>query len=594
MRLSLNFLNIALAISISIGQTLGFAAYYDERPHISKVTGTNSKGWDKLKGHKTDLLTFFEGTTSVAALLFEFYGDYDIFMLARDGEMLYDVSYLHGTPAERKRLHLVNVSTNLSTDKKAITYLKQNGFVPGQNNLFIDSGYAGSIIDTIRQRSKTLKTTKGLLMTSHSPETYPQLDIFTSRKCSGAHCMVDTLEDGVPHFTDSAEEYHKGDKGQLRAFGPESSESDQAKALQIMKQIVSYAKSAEAKENFKTERSIWKFIKRLGQEGKALELQTFLAVLEKAKSERNVYADIASDARHIIVVHQFFPKNVQEALTREIEDEATSIKVKYEKGLLGKILSGQVLLGDVLENAKIEPSSAMLDTLVERAAGPKDYATLIEAVTDVHTSIDDQKAEETLLVIIDKIDSSKNSADKKELYSIAEHFTNFNHMDGSEKVAKKLVKVAVSSGDPVLAEMIVDNVFANLDSEAKFKLGRKIYKAFAKRYPKLMVKIATEVFGTEGPNTYGEFEKYYSSFANVLIKSGNLQAVAALIEHGSSSGDNVIKPTFLKLAEFAKSNGKSMLNTMIANQAQHFSLTAKELALISVPSNKCAKKVNKK
>ena len=152
-------------------------------------------------------------------MLLEMYPDHEILFLARDAELNYDFARLMTSdqPNDSRRLHLVNVSKLSESSKGVQAYLKQFGLdpdhlPPNKNYLLVDTGFQGTIPNSIRSRfnSRQREQIRVQLTCSANPE-YPSsrvviasINPFAARmNPRSAHGFMINYED-LHHYTDSA------------------------------------------------------------------------------------------------------------------------------------------------------------------------------------------------------------------------------------------------------------------------------------------------------------------------------------------------------------------------------------------------------
>lgn len=326
---------ILFSLLLTVPATGGASTYYDERPHISEVPVGTETGWNSLADYQSDLNQFFYGSASVAAMILEMYPDYEYFFLARDAEIAHDTFYLLAPKAVRPRIHLVNVSTDLSMDPLMIPYLKKNGFDPAKKNLVVDTGFVGSVIDAIREDGNSASTI-GLLLETHRPNIHPEATVFDGN--------VSWFEK-LPHYTNKSKVYEsKGDK--VRAVVNVS--CDDKVALEIMRQNVAFARESQVRERFELEGRVWRKIYKLASSGRPAELKVFVTLLEMAGMDDKVFPRISQSLRNILKVHPLFPEYV--AKTVKADDSLIKNNIQYTSGLIKKIVDGNAKLIELIKN----------------------------------------------------------------------------------------------------------------------------------------------------------------------------------------------------------------------------------------------------
>ncbi len=153
---------------------------YSVRPHILDVDPLAHDllpSWERTK----------RATVDTVAFLLEVYPDHELCFLARDGELFYDAAVLAsaGSPRDRARLHLLNVSTVSKGSPSLARYLRQQGVFrslrEGKKLVFIDTGFSGSIPMFIRNlvpQSQRSQISSHMLV-SHN-EQIPSLRVYGS------------------------------------------------------------------------------------------------------------------------------------------------------------------------------------------------------------------------------------------------------------------------------------------------------------------------------------------------------------------------------------------------------------------------------
>ncbi len=249
------------------------------RPDIFSVTPQKhlnlSPEWSKLR----------RGHLEAVAQLLEFYPDREIYFLARDSELLYDLAKVmtQNDRAASKRLHLLNVSRLSMRSEHLPNYLVQEGISnkalqSGKKFLFVDTGFGGTIPNAI-QRTFPWSDTNAFqthLMASSNAE-HPSTRVFLS----ALNPMAGSLPPGhlkgsvgayewLPHTHSRSNDFGFADNKWVpistlredddRAASPE-------RAIPFMEDIRHYGESPEAKTLLQELRSTYRGIYRKVQAG---------------------------------------------------------------------------------------------------------------------------------------------------------------------------------------------------------------------------------------------------------------------------------------------------------------------------------------
>lgn len=270
---------------VLLAQIPGIVAAQDEishiyrRPDILSVTPQQhndlSPEWPKLR----------RAHLEAVAQLLELYPDREIYFLARDSELLYDLAKVmtRGNSKASKRLHLLNVSRLNMHSEHLPNYLFQEGISKtalkkGKKFLFVDTGFGGTIPNAI-QRTLPWSDTSAFqthLMASSNAE-HPSTRVFLS----ALNPMAGSLPPGhlkgsvgayewLPHTHSRSNDFGVVDKKWVpistlredddRAAAPE-------KAIPFMEDIRHYGESSEAKKLFQDLRGTYRGIYRKIQAG---------------------------------------------------------------------------------------------------------------------------------------------------------------------------------------------------------------------------------------------------------------------------------------------------------------------------------------
>jgi len=309
-----------LCLFLLLAQMPGIVAAQDElshiyrRPDILSVTPRQhndlSPEWPKLR----------RAHLEAVAQLLEFYPDREIYFLARDSELLYDLAKVmtRGDRAASKRLHLLNVSRLNMRSEHLPNYLAQEGISnralhKGKKFLFVDTGFAGTIPSAI-QRTFPWSDENSFqthLMASSNAE-HPSTRVFLN----ALNPMAGSLPPGhlkgsvgayewLPHTHSRSNDFGIADKKWVpistlrddddRFAAPE-------KAIPFMEDIRHYAESSEAQKLLQNLRGTYRGIYRKIQAGDQAGLVGDLKGLLSQTPETDPLAE--SRVRDIIEIVQ--------------------------------------------------------------------------------------------------------------------------------------------------------------------------------------------------------------------------------------------------------------------------------------------------
>jgi len=222
--------------------------------------------WPKLK----------RGHIEAVAMLLEMYPDRELYFLARDSELLYDLArwITRDDPAVSKRLHLLNVSRANMRDAHIQEYLAQEGISEatlkaGKKVLFVDTGFSGTIPRALSEYfpQELRKNLQTHLMSSSNSE-HPSTRVFLTAINPAApglspanlHGSIVSYEH-MPRYTDRSTTFAKY-QGTWQPISLLSSQSDGAvskdKALAHMEDLLSYTSEKETQGLLSKRRLQWK------------------------------------------------------------------------------------------------------------------------------------------------------------------------------------------------------------------------------------------------------------------------------------------------------------------------------------------------
>jgi len=256
---------------------------YSTRPDILKL---------KPKAHPelgSDWAKLRRGHIEAVALLLEMYPDRELYFLARDSELLYDLARwaARDQPATLKRLHLLNISRANMLAEHAKDYLAQEGISEatlkaGKKVLFVDTGFSGTIPRVLSEYFplELRGNLKTHLMSSSNPD-HPSTRVFLTAinpaapglPASTLHGTVISYEH-MPRYTDRSIGFVKI-QGTWQALSPLHSSIDGAvskeKALAFMEDLLSYASEKETQDLLTKRRSQWKRLHEVASSEQAIQ-----------------------------------------------------------------------------------------------------------------------------------------------------------------------------------------------------------------------------------------------------------------------------------------------------------------------------------
>jgi len=263
---------------------------YISRPDILKLKPTAHPelggDWAKLR----------RGHVEAVALLLEMYPDREIYFLARDSELLYDLArwVTRDDPVLSKRIHLLNISRANMRAEHVKDYLAQEGISEsslkaGKKVLFVDTGFSGTISRVISEYfpAELRKNLQTHLMSSSNAD-HPSIRVFLASINPAApglppgslHGSIVSYEH-MPRYSDRSTKFEKY-QDVWQPLSPLSAGADgvvsKDKALAYMEDLLSYASEKPTQELLAKRRLQWK---RLRESASAEQVtQELKALLE--------------------------------------------------------------------------------------------------------------------------------------------------------------------------------------------------------------------------------------------------------------------------------------------------------------------------
>lgn len=244
---------------------------YFDRPDILEVAPQEHAGlmtqWSELK----------RAHIEAVAMFLEMYPDRELYFLARDSELLYDVARLalKDEPERLAKIHLLNISRANMRAENVQKYLAQEGISnetleAGKKVLFIDTGFSGTIPRVLKEYfpAKYHEQLKTHLLCSSNPE-HPSTRSFlvwlnsevVNMSPGNMHGTIIGYEH-MPRYTDRSSkfEFRQGQWHPVSTAVNSSHDGQVSKDLaqKYMEDLKLYFESNTASEIFKKRRSFWK------------------------------------------------------------------------------------------------------------------------------------------------------------------------------------------------------------------------------------------------------------------------------------------------------------------------------------------------
>jgi len=247
---------------------------YSVRPDIGSVRRlSHSEGlpasWSRVKYAQLELV----------AQTMEMYPDRQVYFLGRDLEWGNDAwtGLNSGSPSERERSHLLNVSQDTKESPHLEKYLASRGLDRrsihlGKKAVFLDTGYYGSIPQALSEvftsaAPKQLVTQLMVSGNSDVPSSRSSLFYLDPRaadtKPSLLHSSIRDFED-LPHYTEKAE-FYQNLHGNWEAMSPTHGDPESSKIY--MEDLAGFLDDPKVRAYFATRRKFWRELKQLEIQG---------------------------------------------------------------------------------------------------------------------------------------------------------------------------------------------------------------------------------------------------------------------------------------------------------------------------------------
>jgi len=381
---------LALASASSHAQDSVLPAGYESylsRPDIltlkPKAHLELGNDWSKLR----------RGHIEAVALLLEMYPDRELYFLARDSELLYDLArwVSRDDPAAAKRLHLLNISRANMRAEHIKDYLAQEGISEatlqaGKKVLFIDTGFSGTIPRVLSEYfpSALRKNLQTHLMSSSNP-AHPSTRVFLTAINPAApglppgslHGSIVSYEH-MPRYTDRSTRF-VNHQGVWEPISPTDSASDgtvsKSTAIAYMEDLLSYASEKETQELLTKRRNQWRQMKETASADSAEAIKELKKLLESNPQDAFVEAMV----RDFVETHQLSNESSPSLLT--VESVGLKIVALPSGGQSASLSNKNMLISKYPAWASVlEDPETGIKTLIEK----QEFGTL-GAITDTIT-----------------------------------------------------------------------------------------------------------------------------------------------------------------------------------------------------------------
>lgn len=297
----------SLAGATEVNESIAGYESYLSRPDVLKIQpkphSELGADWSKLtRGH-----------IEFVAMLLEIYKKQDLYFLARDSELLYDLARweARSDPSILERLHLLNVSRANMHAEHIKEYLAQEGISEdalnsGKKVVFVDTGFSGTIPMTIESYfpSRLKKNFLTQLVCSANPD-YPSCRVFLT----SINPVAPKLDPGelhgsiisyeyLPRFSARSDRFLKVDN-LWQPYSPKYSNGDgkvsKQKGLAYMEDLIFTAQQPEARALIVERRAEWKKLLELSAAGDKAAVLSFLKNLLTSHPEDRYIESMVRD-----------------------------------------------------------------------------------------------------------------------------------------------------------------------------------------------------------------------------------------------------------------------------------------------------------
>jgi hypothetical protein len=281
---------------------------YRERPDVFAVEPhlheNLIRGWDQMR----------KGHTEAVAQILGMYPDRQIYFLARDSELLYDLARVlnRDDPKTLARIHLLNVSRANMEAPDLHNYLEQEGLglhalESGKKVLFVDTGFRGTIPAEIsRGFPPRLEKQLQTHLLSSSNNAHPSSRVFLNslsnralkERPSNLENLMMTYEN-LPRYTDRSTSFAKvdGHWQPMHAFDSSHQEGIAAKdqARLYMEDIHAYGLKNETQNLYQTRKKLWTHFRKIADDtslSKSQLVDHLQAILKRSNGDLSIEAAV--------------------------------------------------------------------------------------------------------------------------------------------------------------------------------------------------------------------------------------------------------------------------------------------------------------
>jgi hypothetical protein len=390
------------------------------------------------------------------AQMIELYPEHEIYFLARDSELLYDLAKvkLKDDAQASKRIHLLNISRSNMSAKNVKNYLAQEGIseavlASGKKILLVDTGFSGTISGVLKTYfpEELRKNMQTHLMSSSNP-AHPSSRVFLSgldpnapkRVPSSMHSSILSYE-YMPRYTDRSDRFVEVD-GKWHPLSSKYTASDghvsKTGAKAHLEDILFEAETPAMKILFDERRRQWRELTNLKTKS---ETKKYLSELLKSHPNDPFIESMVRDYLETVSLH--FPQNL-----------SNSPKLK-DLGLewLGDVIEGE--LGNDAESIAIrervrEVRSRMGSNKREFSKGNRFW---MKVLNDPDREIRKLVVAKNFSALTQIIDGVRDEEIQQIIYRELGH--------GFNAKSKKFIQSLIARGDPEILNRLAKETFAN-------------------------------------------------------------------------------------------------------------------------------------
>jgi hypothetical protein len=524
LRLQHLFLGLGLSLSVALAGDLpqGFESYLS-RPDVFKVTPRthpelNTDFWRGLKRSHIEAIP----------QLIELYPDREIYFLARDSELLYDLAKLKfkNDPKILKRIHLLNISRANMRAEHVKDYLAQEGISEaalknGKKILFVDTGFSGTIPKTIANYfpidlRDQLKTH---LMSSSNP-AHPSSRVFLTglnpeapRLNPGSmHGSIISYEH-MPRYTDRSDRFFQVE-GQWQPLSSIQSWSDgsvsKEKAQAYLEDLLFESQKPEFDTLFQERRKLWRDLNNLTTKAEA---QSFISELLKRHPKDPFIESVVRDYLETVSIHlieksEIVPK-LSELGLAEVKRGSSGALSSNKNELIKKHPQWAKILQDPETQIKLLVQSENFETL-----GP-----ITDAIQDVEVD----------LIVYKNLGGKDSPKTRKFIQAMIEK--------GDQKVLSNLANYTFAQPHTAQMEDLIRLVIEKGDQNVLLKLAGYTFSKSHTAQMKDLIRLVIEkgdqkVLSVLASNTFSQSHTaHMKDLIRLVIEKGDQDVLLKLVGH---------------------------------------------------------------